>query len=57
MKMAGKDLTREKLFMALESMRDFDLGGLKVNYSSSDHEAFKKVWLMQIKNGKATPLD
>jgi branched-chain amino acid transport system substrate-binding protein len=35
----GKDLTRAKLIKTLESMKDFDTGGLtgKITYSASDH--------------------
>jgi branched-chain amino acid transport system substrate-binding protein len=39
MERCGKDLTREKLIRTLESMKDFDTGGIsgKITYSSSDH--------------------
>ena len=35
----GKDLTREKFIPELESMKDFDTGGIsgKITYSSGDH--------------------
>lgn len=35
----GKDLTREKFIRELESMKDFDTGGIsgKITYSSGDH--------------------
>jgi ABC-type branched-subunit amino acid transport system substrate-binding protein len=34
---AGPQLSREKLVAALESMRDFDVGGFPVNYSGGSH--------------------
>lgn len=34
---AGKDLTREKLVTALESMRSVDLGGFIVNFTPENH--------------------
>lgn len=37
LKRASPKPTREKIINALESMRKFDLGGLEVNYSPSDH--------------------
>ena len=37
LKRAGPKPTREKIQVALESIRKFDLGGLEVNYSPEDH--------------------
>jgi ABC-type branched-subunit amino acid transport system substrate-binding protein len=34
---AGNDLTREKLQTALESIRDFDIGGITISYGPNDH--------------------
>lgn len=34
---AGPDLTRERLIGALESMRDYDLGGILISYSPMRH--------------------
>jgi ABC-type branched-subunit amino acid transport system substrate-binding protein len=34
---AGKDLTREKLINALESMTNYDLGGFEVSFSPTNH--------------------
>jgi len=34
---AGPDLTRERLVAALESMRNYDLGGIVINYSPAGH--------------------
>ena len=35
---AGKDLTREKLIAALESMGSYDLGGFRIHFSPTDHQ-------------------
>lgn len=35
---AGRNLTREALITALESMHDVNLGGFTVNYSAKDHQ-------------------
>lgn len=35
---AGKNLTRDGLISALESIRDVNLGGFTVNYSAKDHQ-------------------
>lgn len=35
---AGKGLTRESLTIALESLRDFNMGGFYVNYGPKNHE-------------------
>ncbi|MCO4892271.1 ABC transporter substrate-binding protein [Cupriavidus sp. WGtm5] len=40
---AGKDLTREKLVTALESMRNYDLGGFIVNFTPENHVGSKFV--------------
>jgi ABC-type branched-subunit amino acid transport system substrate-binding protein len=34
---AGPDLTRERLVGALESLRDYDLGGILISYSPTRH--------------------
>jgi branched-chain amino acid transport system substrate-binding protein len=34
---AGNDPTREKLRSALESIRDFDIGGIAISYGANDH--------------------
>jgi len=45
---AGRDLTREKLIAALESMSNVDLGGFTVNFSSTNHSGSKYVDLTMI---------
>ncbi len=38
---AGKNLTRDALITALESMKDVNLGGFEINYSPRDHSGSK----------------
>jgi branched-chain amino acid transport system substrate-binding protein len=45
---AGRDLTREKLIAALETMHDEDFGGFRVNFSPTDHAASTFVELTVI---------
>jgi ABC-type branched-subunit amino acid transport system substrate-binding protein len=50
---AGKQLTRESFVKALDNIRDFDLGGLKVDYSPTDHTGTEYVELSMIgRNGE-----
>ena len=41
----GRDLTREKLIGALESMRNYDAGGYPVSFSPTDHNGSNFVEL------------
>ena len=53
LKRAGKDVTREKFVSAMESLKDFDIGGFRVTYSADDHYGSKFVDLTVIgPNGK-----
>jgi branched-chain amino acid transport system substrate-binding protein len=55
LKRTGRDLTREKLVDAIETIRDFDMGlgpQLKANYGKSDHKAFDTVYYTVVKDGK-----
>ena len=36
---AGKSLSRQSLITALESIKDYNMGGFSVTYSATDHEA------------------
>lgn len=50
---AGRNLTREGLVRALESMQRVDLGGLLITYSENDHSGSEFVELTLIgRNGK-----
>ncbi|MEZ5740717.1 MAG: ABC transporter substrate-binding protein [Burkholderiaceae bacterium] len=55
--LAGRDLNREKLITALESMKAFDLGNLTIGFSRDDHQAFKQVFLTQIVDGRVIRID
>jgi branched-chain amino acid transport system substrate-binding protein len=48
LKRAGKDLTREKLVAALESMNNVDLGDFMVSFSPTNHSGSKFVDLTMI---------
>jgi branched-chain amino acid transport system substrate-binding protein len=48
LKRAGRDLTREKLITALETMHDVNFGGYRVDYSRTEHAASKFVELTVI---------
>jgi ABC-type branched-subunit amino acid transport system substrate-binding protein len=53
LKRAGPTLTREKFIKALESIQKFDLGGLQIDYSASDHSGSAFLELTMIgKDGK-----
>ena len=45
---AGKDLTRDKLISALETMRNVDVGGFNVHFTPSDHDGSSFVELTMI---------
>jgi branched-chain amino acid transport system substrate-binding protein len=48
LKRAGRDLTREKLIAALETMHDVNFGGFRVDFSRTEHAASKFVELTVI---------
>jgi ABC-type branched-subunit amino acid transport system substrate-binding protein len=45
---AGRDLTREKLITALESIRNYNMGGFNVDFSANNHVASRFVELSMI---------
>ena len=49
---AGKDLTRGSLMSALETLDNWDVGGLTVTYSPTDHVALDFVDLSIISHGR-----
>ncbi len=58
LKRAGKDLTRDGLIRAIESIHDHDLGlgpQLKVNYSARAHAGLDTVIPTVIRGGRAVP--
>ena len=48
---SGKNLSREGLVIALESLRDYNLGGFTVNYSAKSHEGSRYTDLTTIGRG------
>lgn len=48
---AGKDLSREKLVSALESMSNVDLGGYRINYGANNRQGSRHVELTVIGPG------
>lgn len=58
LKKAGKNLTREGLIEAIESVHDTDVGlgpQLKLNYSATDHKGFDHVIPTVVRGGRAVP--
>jgi branched-chain amino acid transport system substrate-binding protein len=58
LKKAGKDLTREGLVQAIESMHGLDMGlgpDLKLGYSAKSHKGFDHVIPTVIRGGRAVP--
>lgn len=51
LKRAGKDLTREKLVSALESLSNTDIGGYRINYSATTRQASHFVELTVVGPG------
>ena len=57
---AGKDPTREKLIIAIESIQNKDLGlGPKLNlkYSATRHKGFDQIYTTVVRNGKPEIVD
>lgn len=56
LKRAGRDVTREKLIDAIESIKDFDIGlgpALKLTYGPRDHKGFDTVYYSVTRGGEA----
>ncbi|MEZ8130398.1 ABC transporter substrate-binding protein [Enterovibrio norvegicus] len=53
---SGQYLTRDRFIGAMEGMKNKDFGGLKVNFSKSDRQGLDNVYLTQIQDGKALPI-
>ena len=56
LKRAGRDLTREKFIAAMESIKDFQTGGLTnpASFSAKEHQGSKTVRVYQILEGGKT---
>ena len=60
LKRAGKNLTRENLIAAIESIRDFDMGfgpDLKINYSPTFHKGFVSVYYTVVQKQQVADLN
>lgn len=58
LKRAGKELTREGLIRAIETIHDHDLGlgpQLKLNYGAKEHKGFDHVIPTVVRGGRAVP--
>jgi ABC-type branched-subunit amino acid transport system substrate-binding protein len=57
LKLAGRNLSREKLVTAIEGIRDLDLGiGMKASYGPTRHHAFDLVYYTVLRDGEPTVL-
>ncbi len=52
LKRAGRTLTRESFVRAMESMQKYDLGGLMISYTTTDHTGSEFVEMTMISNGR-----
>ena len=60
LKRAGRDLTRQKMVEAVESIYDKDVGmgpKLVLKYSFTRHKGFDQIFATVVRNGKAEPVD
>ena len=51
------DLTREGLIHAIDETRNFDLGGVELQFGPDDHQGMSEVFLTVINNSTITPLE
>ncbi len=56
LELAGKEPGRAQLVAALQGMQGYDLGGLKLGFSATNHQALSDVFLTQIQGGKIAKL-
>lgn len=52
LKRAGKDISREKFIKALESINNYDIGGIKIDYSKNDHEGLERAYITTIEKAE-----
>ncbi len=55
LKKAGNNLTRESFIGAMNGLNT-DIGGLKIGFSPTNHQALKTVYVTQVKGGKAVTI-
>lgn len=56
LKRAGQQPGRAELVAALRAMQGQDLGGMKMGFNATNHQAFSDVFLTQIQNGRIAKL-
>lgn len=49
---AGRELTRERFIDALEGIKNFELGGFMVDFSSDDHQGSYRIYTTQVVDGQ-----
>ncbi len=54
---AGKDLSRDALLKAIAANKQFDLGGVTLEYGADDHQGMNDVFLTHIINQEIKPLE
>lgn len=52
---SGRNLTRAKFMQTLQGL-NMNLGGLPLTFSAKNHQGLSRVYLTQVKNGKALPI-
>ncbi len=52
---SGRNLTRAQFMQTLKSL-NMNLGGLPLAFSAKNHQGLSRVYLTQVKNGKALPI-
>jgi branched-chain amino acid transport system substrate-binding protein len=53
---AGNPPTRDAFLRAYESMKDADMGGIKLTFTPQDHQGQDNVYLQIVQDGKLVPL-
>jgi branched-chain amino acid transport system substrate-binding protein len=53
---AGNPPTQEGFIKAYESMKDVDMGGIKLSFTADNHQGQSNVFLEVVKDGKLVPL-
>ncbi|NDV18491.1 ABC transporter substrate-binding protein [Pseudodesulfovibrio sp. JC047] len=56
LRLAGRDLTREKFINAIESIRNFPLGpGMSITYGPNDRQGLEAIHFTRLQNGRFVP--
>ena len=55
LKLAGRQLTREKLISALNTMKDADVGDVTVSFSPTNHTGIENLYFFEMKKGRLVP--